>query len=61
MDGFSDLSFFSLLIKHGSLAAAAQQIGVTPPAVSKRLAAIERSTLLEFSEAPTEEPLRITA
>jgi LysR family transcriptional activator of dmlA len=42
MDGFSDLSFFSLLIKHGSLAAAAQQIGVTPPAVSKRLAAIER-------------------
>ena len=42
MDGFSDLRFFSLLIKHGSLAAAAQQIGVTPPAVSKRLAAIER-------------------
>lgn len=42
MDGFSDLTFFSLLIKHGSLAAAAQQIGVTPPAVSKRLAAIER-------------------
>jgi len=42
MDGFSDLIFFSLLIKHGSLAAAAQQIGVTPPAVSKRLAAIER-------------------
>lgn len=42
MDGFSDLSFFSLLVKHGSLAAAAQQIGVTPPAVSKRLAAIER-------------------
>jgi LysR family transcriptional regulator, transcriptional activator for dmlA len=42
MDAFSDLGFFSLLIKHGSLAAAAQQIGVTPPAVSKRLAAIER-------------------
>lgn len=42
MDAFSDLHFFSLLIKHGSLAAAAQQIGVTPPAVSKRLAAIER-------------------
>lgn len=42
MDGFSDLHFFSLLIKHGSLAATAQQIGVTPPAVSKRLAAIER-------------------
>lgn len=42
MDAFSDIAFFSLLIKHGSLAAAAQQIGVTPPAVSKRLAALER-------------------
>ncbi|HUG24287.1 LysR substrate-binding domain-containing protein, partial [Piscinibacter sp.] len=42
MDGFSDLAFFSLLVKHGSMVAAAQQLGVTPPAVSKRLAAIER-------------------
>jgi len=42
MNGFSDVAFFSLLIKHGSMAAAAQQLGVTPPAVSKRLAAIER-------------------
>jgi len=42
MDAFSDLGFFSLLVKHGSLAAAAQQLGITPPAVSKRLAAIER-------------------
>jgi DNA-binding transcriptional LysR family regulator len=42
MDGFSDLAFFSLLVKQGSLAATAQQLGVTPPAVSKRLAAIER-------------------
>lgn len=42
MDGFSDLAFFSLLVKHGSLVAAAQQLGVTPPAVSKRLAAVER-------------------
>lgn len=42
MDGFSDLAFFSLLVKRGSLAAAAQELGVTPPAVSKRLAAIER-------------------
>ena len=41
MDGLSDLSFFSLLIKRGTLAAAAQELGVTPPAVSKRLAAIE--------------------
>ena len=42
MDAFSDLAFFSLLHKHGSLVAAAQQPGVTPPAVSKRLAAVER-------------------
>ena len=42
MDGFSDLSFFSLLARHGSLTAAAQQLGITPPAVSKRLAVLER-------------------
>ncbi|MDB5893207.1 MAG: LysR family transcriptional regulator [Rhodoferax sp.] len=42
MDGFSDLSFFSLIARQGSLAASAQQLGVTPPAVSKRLAALER-------------------
>lgn len=42
MDAFSDLAFFSLLAKQGSLAATAQQLGLTPPAVSKRLAAIER-------------------
>ncbi len=41
MDGISDLAFFALLIKHGSLAAAAQELGVTPPSVSKRLAGIE--------------------
>ncbi|NDY93123.1 LysR substrate-binding domain-containing protein [Ideonella livida] len=42
MDGFSDLAFFSLLVRQGSLAATAQQLGLTPPAVSKRLAALER-------------------
>ncbi|CAB5717556.1 D-malate degradation protein R [Delftia tsuruhatensis] len=42
MDGFSDLRFFSLLIREGSLAATAQQMGVTPPAVSRRLALLER-------------------
>lgn len=42
MDGFSDLAFFSLVVRQGSLASAAQQLGVTPPAVSKRLAALER-------------------
>lgn len=42
MNAFSDLAFFALLVKQGSLAATAQQMGVTPPAASKRLAAIER-------------------
>jgi DNA-binding transcriptional LysR family regulator len=42
MDNFSDLAFFALLARHHSLAATAQQMGVTPPAVSKRLAALER-------------------
>jgi LysR family transcriptional activator of dmlA len=41
MDAFSDLAFFSTLIRLGSLAAAAQELGVTPPSVSKRLAALE--------------------
>lgn len=41
MDGISDLAFFALLVKRGSLAAAAQELGVTPPSVSKRLAALE--------------------
>ena len=41
MDAFSDLSFFVLLMKRGSLAAAAQEMGVTPPSVSKRLSALE--------------------
>ncbi len=41
MDSFSDLAFFSLLMKKGNLAAAAQELGVTPPSVSKRLAALE--------------------
>ena len=41
MDGLSDLSFFALVVKRGTLAAAAQELGITPPAVSKRLASIE--------------------
>ncbi len=41
MDTFSDLAFFTTLIKLGSLAAAAQEMGVTPPSVSKRLAGLE--------------------
>jgi LysR family transcriptional regulator, transcriptional activator for dmlA len=42
MDPVSDLSFFVLLARVGNLSAAAQQLGVTPPTVSKRLAAMER-------------------
>ena len=42
MDGFSDLAFFALVVRRGSLAAAAQEMGLTPPAASKRLAALER-------------------
>lgn len=41
MDGLDDLSFFAVVVKRGSLAAAAQELGITPPAVSKRLAALE--------------------
>lgn len=38
----TDLGFFSLLARQPSLAAAAQALGVTPPAVSRRLAALEK-------------------
>ncbi|MEI2415395.1 LysR family transcriptional regulator [Orrella sp. JC864] len=41
MNNLSDLSFFACINRLGSLAAAAQELGVTPPAVSKRLAALE--------------------
>lgn len=42
MNDAPDLAFFSLLARQPSLAAAAQAIGVTPPAVSRRLAALEK-------------------
>ena len=41
MKDAADLLFFSALARQPSLAAAAQQLGVTPPAVSRRLAALE--------------------
>ncbi len=41
MDSFSDVAFFAAINKLGSLAAAAQELGVTPSAVSKRLNALE--------------------
>lgn len=37
-----DLAFFALLARHPSLAAAALELGVTPPAVSRRLAQLEQ-------------------
>lgn len=40
-DDRSDLAFFAAIVDGGSLAAAAQELGVTPPAVSRRLAALE--------------------
>lgn len=42
MNDVSDLAFFVRLMQCGSLAATAQELGVTPPAVSRRLAALER-------------------
>lgn len=41
MNPTQDLGFFHLLAKQGSLAATARELGVTPPAVSKRLSALE--------------------
>ncbi|SFT82300.1 LysR family transcriptional regulator [Paraburkholderia aspalathi] len=42
MDGFSDLSLFARVARHRNLAAAARDLGVTPPSISKRLAQLER-------------------
>jgi len=41
MNTISDLAFFAILVKAGSLAALARELGVTPPAVTKRLANLE--------------------
>ena len=38
-----DLVFFQQIVKQGSLSAAARELGITPAAVSKRLAKIEES------------------
>lgn len=42
MNRLSDLEFFADLVKHGSLAALARELGVTPPAVTARLAQLEK-------------------
>ncbi|CDG82975.1 LysR family transcriptional regulator [Janthinobacterium agaricidamnosum] len=41
MSDVSDLAFFTMLVKHGSLAAVAREMGVTPPVVTKTLASLE--------------------
>jgi LysR family transcriptional activator of dmlA len=42
MDPVSDLQFFVHLVKQGSLAGLAREMGVTPPAISTRLAQMEK-------------------
>ncbi|CAJ0680592.1 LysR family transcriptional regulator [Ralstonia mannitolilytica] len=42
MDRVSDLEFFTRLVRQGSLAALARELGVTPPAVTARLAQLEK-------------------
>ncbi len=42
MDSLSDLGFFARVARHESLTAAARELGVTTPSVSKRLAQVER-------------------
>jgi len=42
MDTFSDIQLFSVIVKLGSMAAAAQELGVTPPVVTRRLAGLEK-------------------
>ncbi|MYM85200.1 LysR family transcriptional regulator [Duganella sp. FT50W] len=42
MDAISDLQFFVHLVKQGSLSALARELGVTPPAISTRLAQMEK-------------------
>ncbi|MBB5368434.1 MULTISPECIES: LysR family transcriptional regulator [unclassified Janthinobacterium] len=41
MSAVSDLAFFAMLVKHGSMAAVAREMGVTPPVISKTLASLE--------------------
>lgn len=41
MNAHSELAFFCLLIKQGSLAATARELNLTPPAVSRRLTLLE--------------------
>jgi DNA-binding transcriptional LysR family regulator len=42
MDAYSDIKLFALIVKLGNMAAAAQELGVTPPVISRRLALLEK-------------------
>ncbi|MGZ3238109.1 MAG: LysR substrate-binding domain-containing protein [Burkholderiaceae bacterium] len=42
MNSISDLAFFALIVKQGSLAAVARELGLTPPAVTARLSSLEK-------------------
>lgn len=42
MNAIADLEFFVRLVRHGSLSSLARDLGVTPPAVSARLASLEK-------------------
>ncbi|MDD2056922.1 LysR family transcriptional regulator [Pseudomonas sp. GD03860] len=42
MNPVSELAFFALLVRVGSLAATARELNLTPPAVTKRLAQLEQ-------------------
>jgi len=42
MDRLSDLEFFVQLVQQGSLAALARELGITPPAITARLAQLEK-------------------
>lgn len=53
MDSISDLRFFVTLARHGTLARAAQEFGVTPPTVSKRLASLEQRLAVRLMNRTT--------
>lgn len=53
MNIVSDLAFFVALARQPSLAAAAQDLGITPPNVSRRLAALEKRLGLKLLNRTT--------
>lgn len=53
MNTVSDLAFFVALARQPSLAAAAQDMGITPPNVSRRLAALEKRLGLKLLNRTT--------